>query len=181
MCEGKNVYIYTYIHIWAHTRSQTWYTQKRCDKRIITQYICHSEYNKQLQYANICTYGQKKSTYDCMGVHICEVCVGRQFCWESSQRFAIPEDVDAINEDDYWNLRTVGRVPSQQDIYPLKLISLRRPKVRIRRKQMSLNVQEQALIRFPAVVDAIMYYDCDKIQYGSLKIPSLRPVIFVSS
>ena len=46
---------------------------------------------------------------------------------------------------------------------------------------MSLNVQEQALIRFPAVVDAIMYYDCDKIQYGSLKIPSLRPVIFVSS
>ena len=59
MCEGKNVYIYTYIHIWAHTRAQTWYTQKRCDKRIITQYLCRSEYNKQLQYANICTYGQK--------------------------------------------------------------------------------------------------------------------------
>ena len=160
-----------------------------------------------------------------MGVHICEVCEGRQFCWESSQRFAIPEDVDAINEDDYWNLRAVGRVPSQEDIYPLKMISLRRLKVRIRRKQMSLNVQEQALVRFSSCRwrdhMLVRYYDCDnlgrsvlqlshefhefvhtkewfpaeveclerwsqihdsdKIRCGSLKVPSLRPVIFVSS
>ena len=167
----------------------------------------------------------KKINIWLMGVHICEVCVGRQFCWESSQRFAIPEDVDAINEDDYWNLRAVGRVPSQEDIYPLKMISLRRPKVRIRRKQnapkcprtdsgtiSSCRWRDHMLVRyydcdnlgrsvlqlshefhefvhtkewFPAEVECLerwsQIHDSHKIQCESLKVPSLRPVIFMLS